>query len=333
MLIEHQATVSAPSWASEFAQVIRCTRCDLGTCRKILRDDGENVPQPGYLGSRYGATRLLLVGQNPGVGTVGLVDRDRTYTEALRAVGREPNDDAFQRLAVVTAQFVPSWPIHGRYFPLTECGLDLQDIAYCNVVRCRTLMNAMPSDRLAQNCIETHFRRWLTLLKPRAVVFIGKWPHDRAHAATSDLGIPSAYMNRQRSLSTMERDRNRREVVEFVQTALSLADESSQARLQFGMQGQRESSLHLGQKLVAAAKFLESNGMSEEQLSQLHHFSLKGRNVTYAEAYRYFSKAQDLKDRNADYANRLIFIANKYMARAGSLSALFSEALQTWPLR
>jgi hypothetical protein len=123
--------------------------------------------------------------------------------------------------------YLPQWtssslpgPLHGRYFPLAECSVALADIAYCNAVRCRTVGNAKPSRRLAEYCVTTHFRRWLKLLEPRAVVFIGKWAHDKCHALTDELGIQSDYMNRQRSLSSTEREQNRRAVVFMVKAAI-----------------------------------------------------------------------------------------------------------------
>lgn len=73
--------------------------------------------------------------------------------------------------------------------------------------------------------------------------------------------------------------------------------------------------------------------MSEMQLSKMHHFSMKGRNVTHAQAYRYFDECKELRERNTNYANRLIFIAEKYKVGAGSFSALRIEALHRWPLR
>lgn len=210
----------APHWPVEFARVIACIHCTTSQCPKLLRDELENIPQPGYIGSGYGKTRLLLVGQNPGVGTVGLAARDRLYTAALREVVRSPSLPAYQSLCAVMDEFVPSWPVHGNYFPLLECGLTLQDIAYCNTVRCRTANNALPSGRQARNCIDRHFRHWLELLEPRAVVFIGKWASDNCSAITEKQGIPSAFMNRQRSLPGFERDRNRREVVAMVKAAI-----------------------------------------------------------------------------------------------------------------
>jgi len=210
-----------PDWPTEFASVITCTRCTTVDSSKLLRDNGEHIPQPGYIGARYASTRVLLVGQNPGVNTVGLAAPDRVYTAALRTLGRTPNDSTFKALCNVMDAFVPSWPVHGRYFPLAECGLTLQDIAYCNAVRCRTVSNTTPSNRLATNCVTAHFQHWLILLEPCVVVFIGKWAHDQCRAITESMGIPSAYMNRQRSLSGAERIQNREEVVRVVRSTRS----------------------------------------------------------------------------------------------------------------
>ncbi len=207
-------------WPSEFAKIISCKKCNAAACPKLLRDEQENVPQPGYIGHGYRATKLLLVGQNPGVDTVGLAARDRIYTTALREVAESPSAATYQSLTSILEDFVPSWPVHGNYFPLRECGLTLQDIAYCNVVRCRTVGNATPSTRQTKNCVDTHFQHWLEVLKPRVVIFIGKWASDRCRTITDGLKIPSAFMNRQRSLSAMERTRNRQEVVTMVKGAI-----------------------------------------------------------------------------------------------------------------
>jgi hypothetical protein len=47
---------------SEFARVVGCARCDSATSRKLLRDDFENVPQPGFVGDSY-RHRVALAGQ------------------------------------------------------------------------------------------------------------------------------------------------------------------------------------------------------------------------------------------------------------------------------
>lgn len=91
--------------------------------------------------------------------------------------------------------------------------------------------------------------------------------------------------------------------------------------------------MHPCDTIVEAARFLESNGFTQKQLSSIHHFSLKGRDVTFVEAYRYFGKHKELKDKNLAYANRLEFIASEYRAKAGRFSDLVALALKKWPLR
>jgi hypothetical protein len=91
--------------------------------------------------------------------------------------------------------------------------------------------------------------------------------------------------------------------------------------------------MHLCQKLIEAAQFLEATGFTQKQLSSVHHFSLKGRDETYAATYRYFGNPKELKGRNEGYANRLLFIADQYRAKAGRFSDLIETALQKWPLR
>jgi len=204
-------------WPAEFAHVISCARCDRLTCRKIVRDDEENVPQPGFVGARFFEKRILLAGQNPGVPNQRLAADDRVYTAALRRVRDERSLESLGQLQTVLRGFVPSWPVHGNYFPLEEAGLELDEIAYCNVVRCRTEGNAAPSSRMIAEC-QSHFERWLDLLRPRAIVFIGKWAHDQSSRLALERQIPCDFMNRERSLSSEARTENRQRVAAFVGT-------------------------------------------------------------------------------------------------------------------
>ena len=208
--------MNAINWAAEFAQVISCSRCDKITCKKILRDSEENVPQPGFIGTRFSEKRILLVGQNPGFPNAELAPKDRIYTEALRRVRDQPSTESFGQLQTVLQKFVPDWPVCGNYFPLEDSGLELDEIAYCNVARCRTEGNARPSKTMAAECIKNHFCRWLELLRPRAVIFIGKWAHERGAQFVSERQIPCDFMNRQRSLSSEARSENRQRVAAFV---------------------------------------------------------------------------------------------------------------------
>ncbi|RPJ48309.1 MAG: hypothetical protein EHM16_03080 [Betaproteobacteria bacterium] len=199
----------------EFARVISCKLCTKATDSNPLRDDGENVPQPGYIGSKYRNVRVLLVGQNPGT-PKSLSAQDLPYTAALRALRDEPTTQRYKELRTVLRTFIPQWPVQNNHFPLIESGLTLDDIAYCNIVRCRTTGDGTPRELLSKQCLNEHFVRWLNLLNPKVVVFIGKWAWRQGSSAVGAKGIPCAFINRQRSLSTTERVENRAQVVALV---------------------------------------------------------------------------------------------------------------------
>ena len=157
----------------------------------------------------------MLVGQNPGVPN-DLVEGDQIYTAALRSLRDNPTDEKYEKLTKLLGNVIQRWPVHNNYFPLDACELTLRDIAYCNLVRCRTEGNSTPNRSLVANCVDQHFGRWLGWLAPRVVVFIGKWASDAVGQAVTDLGVPTAFMNRQRSLSRELRTKNRNEVVAIV---------------------------------------------------------------------------------------------------------------------
>jgi uracil-DNA glycosylase len=207
--------MSKVCWPDEFRRVLTCTACSLATDPNVLRDSQENIPQPGYIGVHYWKHRVALIGQNPGTPKT-LELEDRPYTAALRSLRDQPSESNYRELHAVLLRFVPKWPVHGRYFPLNDCHLSLDDIAYFNVVRCRTHIDAKPSANTVNRCLNTHFGRWLDALAPRVVVFIGKWAADQAAGEVERRGIPFVFINRQRSLSSEKRTENRRAVVRLV---------------------------------------------------------------------------------------------------------------------
>ena len=177
------------------------------------------MPQPGYVGSGYEHTRLLLIGQNPYIPNSKLIVEDREYTAALRALRDTPTEKQYAGLQEVLDRFIPKWPVQNSYFPLMECGLSLRDIAYLNLVRCRTGDNA-PNNNTVEECRRTHFGPWLEKLKPTCVVFIGLWACERGRSAVAATGIPYAVIDRNRSLNTAQRTANRTEVAAFVRANL-----------------------------------------------------------------------------------------------------------------
>jgi hypothetical protein len=87
---------------------------------------------------------------------------------------------------------------------------------------------------------------------------------------------------------------------------------------------------HICERLVAAAKYLEAQGMSAEQLQAVHHS--KRRKETFAGTYRYFGEAKELKAKNTLYAKRLIYLEQEHRRGQRSISSLVEAAIQQWPL-
>jgi uracil-DNA glycosylase len=204
-------------WHNEFAKVISCDVCSAANDPNLLRDGGDNLPQPGYVGSGYEDTGLLLVGQNPGLTISRTAAKDMHYFAALRALGAERTEQRYAELEGVLVDLIPDWPVQKGYFPLRECNLGLKDIAYCNLVRCRTKGNTPPKSNVAATCSRMHFGSWLDMLNPSCVVFIGLWARDHGGSVACDVRrIPYEVVNRKRSLSNEERTNNSNAVAAFV---------------------------------------------------------------------------------------------------------------------
>ena len=99
---------------SHFVSVLRCTHCEQRDCSKLLRDNHENLPQPGYVGANFPLKRVLLVGQNPGVSTTALSQQDRLYTLSLKELRDHPSSRTWSQLQATMLNIVPQWPIQAH---------------------------------------------------------------------------------------------------------------------------------------------------------------------------------------------------------------------------
>jgi len=177
------------------------------------------MPQPGFIGRRYAQTGLVLAGQNPGVSPPHFASHDAEFMRALRKLQDMQTPQVMSELRQVLHAFVPKWPIHCKYFPLKECGLELDDIAYFNVVRCRTVKNSAPGKGVIVNCLK-HFERWVDLLHPKVLIFLGKWAFKSAGHIPCQRGIPFDFIDRDRSLNKKERDKNRARIIALVKQVI-----------------------------------------------------------------------------------------------------------------
>ena len=82
------------------------------------------------------------------------------------------------------------------------------------------------------------------------------------------------------------------------------------------------------QQVVDAARYLQEVGLSERQLTSLHHRSTE----TFNSAIRYWSVDREPRPRSLDYAYRLRFIAREHKGTNQSLDILVARALSKWPV-
>jgi len=199
-----------------FSNVINCERCSLLTASKLVRDKSENVPQPGFIGKNYEKKRVLLIGRNPGACPPSMKTRDLVYMQALLNLGSQQTVHTYDTLYYTLLNYMPDWRICRDYFQLDECGLYLEDIAFFNVVRCRTDKNETPSKSLTQNCMNEYLVSFIDIIEPKVIVCIGKWAFDQLNPLIGDRNINTTYINGDRSLNSDERKYNRKAVVDIV---------------------------------------------------------------------------------------------------------------------
>jgi uracil-DNA glycosylase len=306
-------------WPIEFAKVIRCAKCSKATDPNLMRDSDQHVPQPGYIGEGYGQTGLLLVGQNPGLPNVGLAAQDRDYTAALRALRDAPTEQQYARLQVTLYRFIQKWSVQNNYFPLMEFGLSLKDIAYLNLVRCRTGDKA-PNANTVKECRRTHFEPWLEMLNPTCVVFIGRWACEQGRNAVAARRIPYATIDRNRSLNSSQRIINRTEVAGFVRENLrsprvTASGSTGILPSAYRPRPAQNNEMEVDPKrTLALLDELQKLGFNDEAFWRLHHFRREGRRATIAPHRAYCEKISAFRPdgTNERVQRRLAFVLKTY---------------------
>jgi hypothetical protein len=84
--------------------------------------------------------------------------------------------------------------------------------------------------------------------------------------------------------------------------------------------------------LVEDLKQLRNVGVSSELLTRLHHFSLKGRNVTIDGVLSYFQCRKSITGRNLCFATRVAFVAEKCRSGDHGLPEIVISAISRFPL-
>ena len=85
--------------------------------------------------------------------------------------------------------------------------------------------------------------------------------------------------------------------------------------------------------LARALRKLQSVGMTSEDFTRLHHFSLKGRRASLAEAINYFDRKASIQGKNLELALRCAYLEAAIEERPTELQTLMRQALDRFPLQ
>ena len=100
----------------------------------------------------------------------------------------------------------------------------------------------------------------------------------------------------------------------------------------FGKSPVSDPSMHICVQVRKCTRYLEQHGFTQNQLTSLHHTSRKGGVVTFAGTHHYFGVNRALHAQNAEFATRIVYIANNYKQDNGRFTCLIARALREWPL-
>jgi hypothetical protein len=89
---------------------------------------------------------------------------------------------------------------------------------------------------------------------------------------------------------------------------------------------------HPCDQITKDARSLERAGMTNRQLSQLHHFALSGRTTSFAAVAAYFSVRKDLRSNNTAFGQRPRLVASGHARTGKPFEKLIAEALRAIPL-
>lgn len=142
------------------------------------RSWGDQLPQPGYVGSAYRPGGLAFISMNPGGGRGdGLGAADLLQYEALRQLRDCPEAEIARRFAAlmeVLRRIMPTWTIVQRFVDpiLAQTSLDFFSIAYFNLLKWRTSQSNGLS-RLYDLSWHHHTAAQIQLLAPSIVIAVG----------------------------------------------------------------------------------------------------------------------------------------------------------------
>lgn len=165
----------------EFPKIVACRQCPLKTNENVLRDGDSNIPQPGIIGTEYfnRKKKRLYIGQNPKVNKNSNHEQyDKKYIFHLKQIKPTSSNEELSEIYSVMLDNIKQWN-YSDNFPFGQH--EYKNIAFFNFVRCRRKdEDKSPTKITARRCC-VHLARWIELLQPDIITFIGKWACRQYH--------------------------------------------------------------------------------------------------------------------------------------------------------
>lgn len=177
-----------------FTRIVTCDR--LQSCRASFPGlSRDYTPQPGFVGSRYAVHRVVLLAQNPGhASQAGHVPGETEMYRRLAAAAASSSKPDFDAAMTQLGQFMSTWPVIQRLKLRERFNLDLQDVAYFNLLKCKTVANKKPTLQLYETCAHQTSVPQLEALAPRFVLCLGKGVYDAAQKYLTKLQVSSEWI-------------------------------------------------------------------------------------------------------------------------------------------
>jgi hypothetical protein len=189
-----------------------------GRDAEILMDRssaGDDLPQPGFVGSTYRPGGVLFLGNNPGNGPEDpddLDDLERRHIRALRDLKAAPPNSlqgSFEALMESLVPVMSEWGLVQKYVRpiLSGADMDLDSIAYLNLFKWRSKIFKWRSTkdtpaRVYRQSWQKHTGKQCRLLRPIFVVALGNetfgW-FKRISSASDTTGVKVFRLKRARN--------------------------------------------------------------------------------------------------------------------------------------
>lgn len=151
---------------------------DLPPNRQSTLGEDDQLPQFGYVGSRYQSTRLLVLGINPGNGPNNKRTRhDEILMPRLRQFVLDREAQSFLEAQRAFQTVCSSWPMWRRHCSaVIGAGgfLTMDDIAYSNCLPWRTASESAFGGSVSLRAAEFFAYPLIDELQPRTIVAMGK---------------------------------------------------------------------------------------------------------------------------------------------------------------